>query len=75
MVGVPVIALPFTDKPGGSPLAVHVYGAVPPVSVSAAVYPAFTVPEGSGDVFVTLNIGGTMISRSEEHTSELPVTL
>jgi hypothetical protein len=62
-VGVPVIALPFTDNPGGNPVAVHVYGAVPPVAVSAALYVALTLPVGS-DVFVMVTFGAVMTTVS-----------
>ena len=63
MVGVPEIPLPFTDNPGGSPVALHVYGEVPPLAVSAALYPAPIVPEGS-DVFVTVRAAALMTSVS-----------
>ena len=36
-VGVPVMDWPVTLNPAGNPVAVHAYGAVPPLAVSAAV--------------------------------------
>lgn len=48
-VGVPAtvivgVLVPVAVTPAGSPVTVHVYGAVPPTTVSEPVYGIFTVP-------------------------------
>jgi hypothetical protein len=43
-VGVPVIVEPLTLNPAGRPVALKMYGAVPPLAVSVAEYATPTVP-------------------------------
>ena len=68
--GVPVIWLPFTLKVEGRPVAENVYGPVPPVAASGAVYGLPTVPFGSGEPVVTVT-GGALIVRLSVFGSEL----
>lgn len=53
-VGIPVIwPVALRERPAGSPVAVNVYGVVPPVAVTAALYAAFTAPFGRVVVEIT----------------------
>lgn len=58
-VGVPAIELPLTAKPAGSPVAVQVYGAVPPEAASGWTYATPTVPGPRLAVVVERDAGGT----------------
>lgn len=60
--GVPVIWLPATLRLEGRPVAVNVYGPVPPVAAKLAAYAAPTTPFGS-DVVVTVSLGTMVIER------------
>ena len=64
-VGVPVIAPvdAFSVNPAGRlpPVTVHVYGEVPPLTASEALYAVPTVPAGS-DVVVMLSADATIVS-------------
>jgi hypothetical protein len=57
-VGVPPIAPvdAFSVRPAGSPVAVHVYGALPPLATRVAPYAVFTAPLGR-DVVVMATAG------------------
>lgn len=71
-----MIWLPETIKPFGNPVAEKVYGAMPPVAASKAVYAAPTMPEGS-EVVVMVSVGGgwTMESGSVACALALGVAL
>jgi len=56
VAGVPDIEPLVTVNPGGNPVAVQVYGVVPPVAESGALYTVPTEP-GSSDV-VVMTSGG-----------------
>jgi hypothetical protein len=51
-VGVPLIAPveAFRDRPRGNPVADHVYGALPPVAATMALYGVLTTPFASDEV-------------------------
>ena len=61
-VGVPEI-VPAADmlRPAGSPLALKVYGAVPPDAAKPALYAVPTVPLGA-EAVVIANAAGTMVT-------------
>ncbi len=52
--------MPVTERVDGRPLALNVYGPVPPVAASGAVYGEPTVPFGRL-VVVMLNAAGPMV--------------
>ena len=54
--------MPLTLSVEGRPVAVNVYGPVPPIAVSVAVYELPTVPFGSGELVVTVT-GEALIVR------------
>src|SRR5437588_727690 len=58
-VGVPLITpvLALIDRPAGRPAAEYVYGAVPPLAVSDAVYETPTTPVGSGALVIVSPVG------------------
>jgi hypothetical protein len=61
VVGVPDIEPLVTVDPGGNPVAVQVYGVVPPVAESGALYPTPTVPAGSDVVVMTSGGVATLV--------------
>ena len=61
VVGVPEMAPPVTVNPGGNPVAVQVYGVVPPVAESGALYPTPTVPAVSDAVVMRSGEVATLV--------------
>ena len=56
--------MPFTVSVEGRPVAVNVYGPVPPDAARVAVYGLPTVPFGSGEVVVTVTGAALMVRLS-----------
>jgi hypothetical protein len=79
LVGVPLITPVelFRLRPPGKPVALHVYGVLPPVAAKVALYRAVTVPLGS-DVVVMVNateIDKDNVAVAESWGEELSLTV